>query len=345
MPLDELRSFRTRRVVAWLLVGVTVLACVAQVVLLIAAGVRLLSAESLDQAFPIIPMALVIGAVVGALIIGRHPRHRIGWLFCIGQAGAALGLAAQALATGVLRHDMRLPVAVGEWAAWVSRVFGASYALALLRALLTLAPDGHLPSRRWRPAFGLLVGGYASVVVGLLLISPNQLGPGGPQQVGALATAMEVAGQLAVTVGLLGGAIALVVRLRRSAGEERQQLRWIAVAALALGLTLILYVVDNIVHAGVGSLTWLFSVVFYLGYLALPVATGFAVLRYRLYDIDLIIGSAVRFAVLGAFVTMGYIAVVVVIGAAVGRATSSTWTSLAAYTLGRAGFSAAPSTR
>ena len=180
-------------------------------------------------------MALVIGAVVGALIIARHPRHRIGWLFCIGQAGAALGLAAQALATGVLRHDMRLPVAVGELAAWVSRVFGASYALALLGALLMLAPDGHLPSRRWRPVFGLLVGGYASVVVGLLLISPNQLGPGGPQQVRPLATVMEVAGQLAITIGLLGGAIALVVRLRRSVGEERQQLRWIAVAALALG--------------------------------------------------------------------------------------------------------------
>ena len=333
MPLDEPRSFRTRPVLAWVLVGVTVLACTAQAVLLIAAGVRLLSAESLDQAFPIIPMALVIGAVVGALIIGRHPRHRIGWLFCIGQAGAALGLAAQALATGVLRHDVPLPLAAGEWAAWVSRVFGASYALALLGLLLMLAPDGHLPSRRWRPVFGLLVGGYAAVVGGLLLISPSQLGPGGPQQVGPLATAMEIAGQLAVTVGLLGGAIALVVRLRRSDGEERQQLRWITVAALALGLTLIFYVADNIVHGGVGSLAWLYSVLFYLGYLAVPVATGFAVLRYRLYDIDLIIGSAVRFAILGAFVTMGYITVVVVIGVAVGGATSSSWTSLAAYTL------------
>jgi len=333
MPPHEPRSFRTRRLVAWLLVGVTVMACAAQALLLIAAGVRLFSAESLDQAFPIIPMALVTGAVVGVLIIGRHPKHRIGWLFCIGQAGAALGLAAQALATGVLRHDMPLPLAVGEWGAWVSRVFGASYALALLGVLLMLAPDGHLPSRRWLPVFGLLVGGYAAVVVGLLLISPSQLGPVGPQQVRPLATDMEIAGQLAVTVGLLGGAIALFVRLRRSVGEERQQLRWIAVAALALGLTLILYVADNIVHAGVGSLAGLFSVLFYLGYLAVPVATGFAVLRYRLYDIDLIIGNAVRFAVLGAFVTMGYIAVVVVFGVAVGGATSSPWTSLAAYTL------------
>ena len=333
MPLTEPRSFRTRRVLAWLLAGVTVLGCAAQAALLIAAGVRLLSAESLDQAFPIIPMALVIGAVVGALIIGRHPRHRIGWLFCLGQAGAALGLAAQALATGVLRHDMPLPVAVGEWAAWVSRVFGASYALALLGLLLMLVPDGHLPSRRWRPVFVLLVGGYGVVVGGLLLISPRQLGPGGPQQVGLLATGMEIAGQLAVTVGLLGGAIALVVRLRRSVGDERQQLRWIAVAALALGLTLILYVADNLVHSGGGSLAWLYSVLFYLGYLAVPVATGFAVLRYRLYDIDLIIGSAVRFAVLAAFVTMGYIAVVVVIGAAVGGAANSPWPSLAAYVL------------
>ena len=92
-----------------------------------------------------------------------------------------------------------------------------------------------------------------------------------------------------------------------------------------------LYVVDNMVHGGAGSLGWLFSVLFYLGYLAVPVATGFAVLRYRLYDIDLIIGSAVRFAVLGVFVTGGYIAVVVAIGGVLGGGTSPPWPSLVAY--------------
>ncbi len=144
---------------------------------------------------------------------------------------------------------------------------------------------------------------------------------------------LELIGQLAVTIGLVGGVIALVVRLRRSVGEERQQLRWIAVAALALGLSLVLYVVDNVLNGGTGSLEWLFSVLFYLGYLAVPVATGFAVLRYRLYDIDLIIGSAVRLAVLGVFVTGGYVALVVAIGGLVGGGSRPPWASLVAYVL------------
>ena len=320
-----------RQVAAWLLVGVTLLACAAQAVLMLAAGIPLFSSEALQEAFPIIPLALVIGAVIGALIIGRHPRHRIGWLFCVGQAGAAVGLAAQAIATGVLKHGLPLPQPLAELAAWISRVFGASYALTLLGLLLLLVPDGHLPSRRWRPVLWLLAGGYGLVVAGLLLIPPRSFGPGGPAQVGRTATLMEVVGQLTVSLGLLGAAVALIVRLRRSAGEQRQQLRWIAVAALALGLTLIVYVVDNLLHGGASSLGWLFSVLFYFGYLAVPVATGFAVLRYRLYDIDVIIGSAVRFAVLGVFVTVGYVAVVVVIGGAVGGSASSPWPSLVAY--------------
>src|ERR1700712_2109502 len=312
MIVPDRRTAEWQVVLAWLLAAITVLASMAQGVLLAAAGIPLFSAEALDQAFPIIDVALVIGAVVGAMIIARHPGHRIGWVFCVGPAGAAIGLAIQALSVGVLVHDLPLPMEVGEIAAWISRVVGASFALTLLGLLLLLVPNGRLPSRRWRPVFVLLVAGYAVVVGGLLLIPPSRFGqdPGTPPIFG-VATGMELVGQLAITIGLVGGVLALVVRLRRSVGEERQQLRWIAVAALALGLSLVLYVADNVLHAGGGSLGWLFTILFYLGYLAVPVATGFAVLRYRLYDIDLIIGSAVRLAVLGVFVTGGYVALVV----------------------------------
>ena len=81
---------------AWALVGVTVAGVTAQTALLVAAGVPLLSRDALDETFPIIPLAVLVGAVVGALIVGRHPRHRIGWLLCLGQAGAAVGRAARA---------------------------------------------------------------------------------------------------------------------------------------------------------------------------------------------------------------------------------------------------------
>ncbi len=322
-----------RRLLAWLLAGVTVLGSVAQPVLLVASGVPLLSREANDQAFPVITVALVIGAVVGAMIVQRHPGHRIGWLFCFGQAGAAIGLAGQTLAGGVMVHRLPLPLQVGQVAAWVSKVVGASYALTLVGLLLMLVPDGRLPSRRWRPVFVLLVGGYAVVVVGLLLIPPSSFTPSGPVDTSPTANLLELIGQLAVTAGLVCGVIALVVRLRRSAGEERQQLRWIGVAALALALTLILYVTDNVAHAGGSTMGWLFSLLFYLGYLSVPVATGFAVLRYRLYDIDLIIGSAVRLAVLGAFVTVGYVALVVAIGGLIGGVWFTTWSSVLSYVL------------
>ena len=83
----------------------------------------------------------------------------------------------------------------------------------------------------------------------------------------------------------------MIVRLRRARGEERQQLRWIVVAATALALTLAVMVGVGVAARGRRPLA--FQAAFYLGYLAVPVATGFAVLRYRLYDVDLVIGSAV----------------------------------------------------
>ena len=99
---------------AWALVGLTVAGVAVQTVLLLAAGVPLLSRDALDETFPIIPLAVLVGAVVGALIVDRHPRHRIGWLLCIGQAGAAVGLAAQTLDTAARRGLPVAPSVLGD---------------------------------------------------------------------------------------------------------------------------------------------------------------------------------------------------------------------------------------
>src|SRR3712207_6881080 len=79
------------------------------------AGVPLISREALTRTFPIVPVAVVVGAVVGALIVARHPRHRIGWLFCVGQAGAAIGLAGQTLGSAGREHGVGSAAWVGEW--------------------------------------------------------------------------------------------------------------------------------------------------------------------------------------------------------------------------------------
>ena len=321
----------SRRGWAWVLGAVTAAGVAVQVALLLAAGVPLISGEALTRTFPIVPVAVLIGAVVGALIVGRHPRHPIGWLFCIGQAGAAIGLAAQTLGSAVTVHDLGPPVAVGQWAWWVGSLLGARYALTLVAVLLLLVPDGRLPSPRWRPLLAFQVAAYGLGIVALLITPPSQLTGDIPGPPADLFTRLIILSELGLTLGLLGAAAALVIRLRRARGEERQQLRWIAVAGFTL--TAAVTVAFVVGHVRGGPSPPYVQTAFLLGYLAVPVATGFAVLRHRLYDIDVIIGSAVRLAVLAGFVTAGYVAAVVAIGTVLGGSGATVWASVLAYAL------------
>ena len=317
--------------IAWALCLLTVAAAGAQTAFLITAGVPLLSVKALDQAFPVITLAIVLGAVVGAAIVQRHPRHRIGWLFCLGQAGAAVGLAAQALAHIADRWGSDAAPPIREAAVVVAHVFGATYAFSLLGLLLVLSPDGRLAARRWWSVVGLLLVGFLLSELAFLL-SPDQAGSrfrvGGP-----LLLVLDVGAQLTITAGLAGAVLALWSRLLRARGEERQQLRWINAAGGMLAVTLLVLVADNIARGGNVDARWFLAGLVYLGYLAVPVATGLAVLRHRLYDIDIIIGQAVRLAVLVVFVTVGYVASVVAIGYVLGRWAGALWPSLAAYAI------------
>jgi signal transduction histidine kinase len=325
-------SERSLRRTAWLLCAVSLSGAAAQVVLLVAAGVPLPSARAVDEAFPIITIATVVGAAVGAVIVERHPRSRIGWLLCLGHAGAAVGLAAQELALPA--NASLVPPEVWYVAAWVARLLDADYALALLGALLLIVPDGHLPSWRWWPVAGLLGGGGALTVVSLLLVSPARLAGGAnPTQVGGPVTVLATAGMFAIVAGLIGAALALVVRLRRAGGAQRRQLRWICAAAAVLAFALVVLVGDDLLQVPGGTDHWYITALFQAGYLAVPVATGFAVLRYRLYDIDVIIGRTVRFAAIVLFATVGYVAAVVAIGTVLGGGSGSVLPSLLAYVL------------
>jgi signal transduction histidine kinase len=334
MPLAPHRSARAAAWLmgAWLLCGLTVVALAAQAVFLVVAGVPLLSAEALEDTFPIIPVALVLGAVLGVLVVGRHPTHRVGWLLLLGQAGAAVGLAAQSLARAAATPGTGLPERLGEVAALLGHLFGATYALAVLGLLFLLVPDGHLPSRRWLPVGVLVAGGFVVAGVGLLLTPLAQHDAAGGAAPGGPSVLLVLAGQVAVALGLAGGTVAFVVRLNRSRGEERQQLRWIVAAATVLVVAVGAVVVSGFARGEAGP-SLLAQVSLYVGYLLVLVATGVAVLRHRLYDIDLIIGRAVRLGALAGFVTAGYVAAVVSLVWIAGPSTSRVWPSLAAYAL------------
>jgi signal transduction histidine kinase len=295
---------------------------------------HLFSAASIAEGFPIIPLGVLLTALLGALILGRHPRHRIGWLLTVAAAGTSLNLATSAYGFRALTSPDADQVAIGQWAVWISQFFGVSYALAFTCALFLLVPDGRLASRRWRPVMMLLIASYA-LWAGVLLIgvSPHQVRPPDRTNPGPVAGDLQGLSTLMLVVAIAAATAGLVLRLHRSAGVQRQQLRWIMAAAalLAIGLVVVLLGYPT---PGSPEQPWYANLPLYLGYTSVPIFTGIAVLRYRLYDLDVIISRAVLLALLTTFVTVGYVTVVVVIGAALGgRVAGAFWPSLVALVL------------
>jgi signal transduction histidine kinase len=253
---------------------------------------------------------------VGALVASRHPRNPIGWLF-LAMGLTSVGGLADGYATYALSRPGSLPG--GQWAAWTADFFISSPGLlfGVFALLFLVFPDGHLPSPRWRPV------AWAAVVVIVLLqtlviLAPGPL-PGFPSVRNPAAVPSVVplqAGEpilffaLLVLIGL--SVVSLVLRYRRSRGEERQQMKWFATAAGFLGLVI------------ASGPAWWFSgtilaeavwpLVFAAGLITVPVACGIAISRHRLYDIDLVINRTVVYGALAAFITAAYVGIVVGLG-------------------------------
>jgi hypothetical protein len=250
-------------------------------------------------------------ATVGALVAARLPSNPIGWIFCL--TGLANGL--QLLTwnyADVALHRGALPGSTAV--VTVNGVIGEATAGLLALALL-LFPDGHLPSRRWRPALAILLGGMALLVFANTfrpgrLAEPfagasNPLGIAGARDA---TTVLDLAGWLLVWTGLTLATAALVVRRRRARGVERRQLELVLTVAAAAAAV-----------AAIDMATWLIVpegrlqlriAVLGLAFASLPVAAGAAILRYRLYDIDVIVRRTLVYAVLTAALAGVYFAVV-----------------------------------
>ena len=149
-------SPRTAARTAWSLCAVTFAAAVVQVVLRVPQLDELADAYDPFLTFPIITAATLAAAVVGAVIVVRHPANPVGWLFCVTNCVAEVGLAAEAYAEFSGLRDTALPAA--GYAASFQALTGAPFALGGLALLLLLFPDGRLLSRRWLPAAWLTGG-------------------------------------------------------------------------------------------------------------------------------------------------------------------------------------------
>jgi hypothetical protein len=310
---------------AWLIWGGSLVVVLATLVLLALGAGHSTPADSFGLsgfggvAFAIAALAF---ASVGALVLARVPGNAIGPVFCLTGAILAVG-------DFVFQYaDRALYITPGELpggnaAAWLQN-FGLPPAFGLLGVALLLFPDGRLPSRRWRPVLWLAAAGIGLNMLGYALrpgplddpfaIVTNPLGVAGTF---GLMDALSGFGWMFMGASVALAAAATPIRLARARGLERAQLKWLALATAITGVAVVSDVVSYFVAAeGIGTLR---DVVLALGFAVFPLAAGAAILRYRLFDIDVVINRTLVYGALTATLAATYLGLVLLVGLAVGR--------------------------
>jgi len=281
---------------------------------------------------------LAIGLVypaVGALLVSQEPKSVTGWLFCsLGLSIAVTMLADEYAMRGLVSAPGSVPGAA--FVAWLQAWMAGWWFAAGFPILFLTFPNGRLPSPRWRPVLGLLA--LLVVIQEAVLILPRRqlttafqninLGVANPTGVYDPAIWTEgvgraIAGALDIlfTAVIAACGAALVLRLRHSKGIERQQSKWFAYTGALL-------VAAGVValRARAARLTTLTELAFdftvLTAALGIPIAAAFAILRYNLYGIDVIIGRTVVVGTMAVFITAIYIAIVAGLGSLPGLGTS-----------------------
>jgi hypothetical protein len=258
-------------------------------------------------------VALAASGVVGALIVGKHSRHPIGWMFCAAPlAFAASFFTRQYAIQALVVAPGTLPF--GQAMAWFGFWLEIPAIALFVLFLPLLFPDGHLPSPRWRPV-ALVAATAVGIAALITMVAPDtyaDLGypsirnPIGLDQYKGVFDAIDVGMRVLLLVIVGVGAVALFSRLRGADPDERRQIKWFAYAGTLL---LITFVVDAIA-AFVPSLMGVTAILAGAALSAFPAAVGIAILRNRLYDIDLIINRTIVYVLLTAVLAGVYTAAV-----------------------------------
>jgi hypothetical protein len=244
-------------------------------------------------------------ATLGALIVSRRLGNVIGWIFLVSGVGGGVQLFSGQYATVALSSET-LPG--GAVAGWLSTLVQTSVVISIL-FLILLFPTGRLLSPRWRPVAWIAATAIVVSVVSLALTpGPIENFPSVRNPFGVEAAA-PVVGYLDALGGWMGLAcfvaaiLSLIVRFYRSRGEERLQLKWFVYAS-TLGFLAIVIGGDKPI---IGTLVWTIAP------LSLPVSAGFAILKYRLYEIDIIINRTLVYGALTATLVALYFGAVVLL--------------------------------
>ncbi len=265
-------------------------------------------------------MFAVVFGTVGGLIASRQPATPIGWLLL--SAGLMSGVQEAAQQYAILSlQEGGLPS--GANAAWFPTWIWVPGTAAVILALL-LFPNGRLRSPRWRPILWLLAFGAVFASIGLAL-APGPLenfrpviNPLGIDGTRGIMFVFVAAGMAAYMLGIVGAAVALAFRFRSARGEERLQMKWIVLAASLMAVSLASSFGWALPSLSGDDFPDLFENLVVLSFAGVPVAMGIAILKYRLYDIDLVINKTLVYGMLAAFITVVFLAIVVGVGTALG---------------------------
>ncbi|TMC25662.1 MAG: GAF domain-containing sensor histidine kinase [Chloroflexi bacterium] len=318
-------------------------AILAIVLALVADSMALLMpAGSLPKAFwplpyeILLPVLVASFAVIGGLIVSRQPTNWIGWI-CLGIGFVASTNALVVLYSLIAIFDSSAGLRGGLWAAWVVQWLWLPLDGLFFVFLPALFPTGRVLSRGWRWVLWLAVLAYALTIAAAVVYPVMGLWTGGPSCVwstaipgpcyqfanpfpltlprGLLDWLVRFSGSL-TSIAVVLAVTSLFARYRTANVEVRAQLKWLSSVFVLCGCcAAALFVVGVPLHVRT-PLLWITLIA---ALLAIPVSIGFAILKYRLYDIDVVINKTVLFGAMAAFITLVYVAIVVGIGHLVGQ--------------------------
>jgi hypothetical protein len=297
---------RTAWWLAWSLCALTIALVACVVVFTVIHGIH-------DQGGVTFLIGVVSCALVGGVVAARRPHNPVGWFFLVGAACFAVGEATFRYAVyGIVIDPGSLPAA--RALAWPQTWLWAPGVSLIIIFLPLYFPDGRLVSPRWRPVMWLAISLSVSFAI-FSAFTPGEVsdvtGVTNPLGIGALRPVLEAVEIVMVwmfPVVVLLSVASLIVRFWRSRGEERQQMKWLTYALAAMSFMILL---TNLLDAADSTLYEVVDTLTALVFAGIPIATGIAVLKYRLYDIDLIINRTLVYGSLTVTLALVYLGSVV----------------------------------